>query len=281
MADAPVVNVEDDDPTAPPAPAPAAVVPPVAVAPATPPPDDDEAEPDQAEGLLAALRAARAKNKDLKTQAQRAAELERENAQMRPYADLVRNNPGLLQPRAPEAPAKPTTDPAAEKAARLYDFYKADGSLDVDRGRAHLDLQREIAAQVAQDQVKPLATSMYTTASQRNLDVLANTPAANGVKPDRALLDQLWRSVDPSMTADPNLALAIHAMAAGFSKHAPAAPAPPAGPPVVTEHAGSPPKGRTVSALEKGVAANKGWSEEKMQKLSEGYVKGRTTQLED
>lgn len=275
----PVINLEDDGPaleTALPEP------PPPVAAPPPVPEAEEEPIPDQVEGLISALRAERKEKKAFKERAEKVTQLEAELAQAKPYADFVRANPGLVQQRQEPAPVQAVEDPDAREAAELMDFYTADGKPDTARGARWLALQRKSARKEAQETVQPMHQAMAQAQSMRNFEMVANTPGVNGVKPDRSVLQAIWKRIAPSDTAVEGTAWGLHAIAVGFTKPGAAKVDPPPNAPLVSEPAGGNPKTKpTLSALEKKVAANKGYSEEKMAKLSEGHVAGRPFQLED
>ena len=89
---------------------------------------------------LAEVQRLREERRTLREQAAKAAEYEAKLRELEPYAQFVQNNRDLLIQRAapepaPVAPPPPEVDPDALEAARLMDFYRADGTTRATTGR--------------------------------------------------------------------------------------------------------------------------------------------------
>jgi hypothetical protein len=290
MSDEPLppgsINVEDDGP----APPPPAVDPPAEpVAPPEPvaatPEDLQQANGDpKTAGLLAALRAEREKSAALKDRAARAEEYEQTIRQQAPYVQFLQANPGLMQPKAPEPPpAPPQADPEAVEAAQLYDFYKPDGTLDIDRGKKHVEFVRRNAGHVTQEAVRPFQQMTRAQQSEANFQRALQTTAPNGQKPSEAALRSVWTQLGPESTADQQVAAVAWMTALGAEAMTQRKPvAPPALAPVVTEPSG----GRTttpaaLTPLEMKIAANRGVKPEQWAAHTSAFQPGREQVLED
>lgn len=281
------MNLEDDAPASPP---PAVVPPPADIPPAEPPVPATEQELQEAggdqktAGLLAALRAEREKSRTLTTRAAKADEYEQTLRTNQPYVDFLRANPNLMAPKQPEAPPPPASaDPDAVEAAQLMDFYKADGTLDVERGSKYLALQDRRSARVTDQAVKPFREQTTQERSQQNFNMALQIKDANGQTPTRDALTAVWKTLGPELTADPQVAATMAMLAHGATAMTRKnGPAPPATAPVITEPSG----GRTaatptMSAIEERIAANRGVTPQKWAEHTSGYQAGRPQQLED
>jgi hypothetical protein len=298
VSDEHLINVEDDTPEAPVASAAAGEPSPDPVAAGAPEPDGDldlnavdVKDERQAKGLIGEVSRLRATIRDLKTQAERAATLEHELNQARPYLDFVRTNPHLLQPRPaePDRPAAPDVDPDAVEAARLMDFYKADGSPDVERGARWLALQDKRSNRVAQTTIQPLQQASLQERAQANYTMLRNFKLADGKPLRQDIVDDLWRAAAKEQNglatlANPDSVRALALLAMGAQALTqPAQPAAPAQPPIVTEASGgraSLPAAR-LSAIEERTIAQKGLSAAKYHELTKGFQPGRSNVLEE
>lgn len=278
-----LINVEDDTPE-----------PPVAVVEPDPAPAPVEEHPAEVDAVevggqkyvpVSVLRAIREDAKALKERAGRVDALEAEVAQTRPYMQFLQQNPDLLKRPAPVPQAAPaaTVDPKLESLAKSLDLYTADGTLDLVRATTIKSLIDDSAQQVAQATVQPWQEQNAQAASTRNYHAMLNTSAPNGVKPDRNAFNALWSQLPASLTADASVAAMLQLMATGATvMQTKAQPAPPAAPPLVTESPGGNVSKRTaLSALEQGVARQRGISDAKMQELSVGFKPGRTNVLEE
>src|SRR6185295_11451838 len=134
MAD--VIDLETPDPVAPVAPEPVAPVVP------EPPPDPDEVGAVEIQGgkhvPLEALKAARAEAKQAKEAASKLPALEQELAQLRGSLQTYQQvSAQLQQQRPPATQTAPQTDPRLVQLARSLDYFKADGTPDLDRAATH------------------------------------------------------------------------------------------------------------------------------------------------
>src|SRR5687767_1574557 len=145
------------------------------VAPPVEPPKDDEPEVLEiptGEKLvpLSALETAREKTKTIRAElesvkaevgksAEKDAKIAELTSQLQSIAPMAQAYQAALeaQRNQPPPPQEPTPQQTAklQKVAQQLDFYKSDGSLDLSRAQAHLDLLREEAAEIAQQQVAP------------------------------------------------------------------------------------------------------------------------------
>lgn len=300
MSDEQNLILEDDTPEAVPDVSPAASVAPVAaaLAPAPPPAADEEIDPNAVDlkdearvrGLLAELSRQRGVVRDLKPKAERAAALEQEIAQARPYVDFLRSNPDLLKPRPTTPAADPQADPEAMAAAQLYDFYTPKGEPDLVKGAAHVRMVRQEAQRIAQQTIQPYAQQSAQEKSNFNYHAVLQMKDPQGRTPSPEAVTQIWRQIlsEPNglaITADQRAAAFLAMAAFGIDRmthKAPGDPVPRAGPVLETEASGGHPRSRpAMSATEERIAAQRGIKPEKWQELTKGFVAGRSTILED
>lgn len=296
MSEANALNVEDDAQTPPVAETPpAAPETPPETPPATPESDDidlnavDFKDEGRIKGLIGELSRKRAENRTLKAQAERATQLEAEAAANRPYVDFVRNNPQLLQPRQPEPekPTAPDADPDAVEAARLMDFYKADGSPDVERGGRWLALQDRRSGRVAQQAVQPWAQQTERERANANYVQLRTFATANNIRQE--IVDGIWQMAEREPNglrtlSNPDSVRALALLAMGANTLAtPKQPAPPAKEPLITESAGgrATTPAQRLSGLEERTLQQRGLTPAKYEELTKGFKPGQSNVLED
>src|SRR3990167_700014 len=236
---------------------------------------------------VAAVQDERAKRQAAET---RAPQLQAQAQQNEPILALLRNNPGLLQrPEPPPAPApNPTDDPDALEAARLMDFYTADGKPDAERGARYLALQDRRSGRVAQQAMGPLVQQSQLERANLNFQkaLAIKDPAGHPINPQN--LRAVWTQVqnEPNgvnILADPQAAAFVAAAAMGLqtlTTQPTVAPVLP--PPLVTEPSGGTVGRRqTVTELETRVAAERGRNVEQWAGLTKGHVAGRPNLVEE
>ena len=199
----------------------------------------------------------------------------------------IRRQVGLLrqaqpEPQPPEPPA--SEDPDAEEAARLMDFYKPDGSPDLERGARHLALLDRRAGKLAVDAVQPLRQQTAQDQSSINFQRALQVKDADGKTPSRESLQAVWRSMPPEYTADQRVAGILAATALGLdrmaNKSGPVIPQ--AAPPLVTEAAGGTPRNRpALTALDESIARDRGRTPTQWAEHQSNFRPGRPTVLED
>lgn len=209
--------------------------------------------------------------------------LEQQLAAQKPLIEFLNQHPVLTQPPAPTAPVGHTEDvEAQEVAAELY-FYKPDGSLDVERGRKHLDRIERRAEQIADKRIQPL----LQTSHQQQADVNFQRIAGNtkGLHPDA--LRAVFAQVPVEVSADPQNAALLGLVALGLQSAmgrgpAQAAPAQTPPPVVMTEPSGGTPVGRPpVTDFGRRMAADRGRSEKEWAANAKGFMPGRSSAVED
>ena len=283
-----VIDLETPEPIAP-----VAAEPVVPVVP-EPPPDPDEVGAVEIQGgkhvPLEALKAARAEAKQAKEAASKLPALEQELAQLRGSLQTYQQvSAQLQQQRPPATPATPQTDPRLVQLARSLDYFKADGTPDLDRAATHRELVREEARQMAQEMVGPLQQQNHLTASQANFHQAVSMVPENIRAKVTPQLQQFWQTLPANMTADPRVAAAMPALAIGLDymqgggSKLPPQPPPNAHPPLVTEGLGSVPRraGPSLTEAEQAVIRSRGMSEKTYLEHTKGFVKGRTNTLEE
>lgn len=249
---------------------PVAPLEPVEAAP-EPEPDDSVLEPGDADnaiptpdgerlvpiGALAGARKQareiRAELANLKPQAERAQALESELAQaqakVQAYEDLIRQH-AAAQPQA--QPSAPTEDEGElREIATTLDFYKTDGTLDLDRARKLSAITEKKAEKIANQRLEAEVGPMKATATQSRSNYMLERAIAtevNGQKADPTVLKTLWQRLDPSVTSTEEGAkwVFMSALGASLASAKPSAAtrtatgqfAPKADPPIFTERAG-------------------------------------------
>lgn len=293
----PVVSLEDDDHPAPVEPPPPASVaaPPAEPVPAGDPEDIDPNDADllkdekRVRGLIAELSRKRTEVRDLKPQAERAAQLEAEVAQNRPYVEFLKANPALLQPKpAPvETPPDPAADPDAVAAAQLYDFYTPEGKPDAVKGARHLQMVRQEAQRITQQAVQPWQQASAQEKSNQNFHAVLQMKDPEGHSPSPEAVTAVWKQVlsEPNglaITSDQRSAAFLAMAALGIDRMTKKPGVKPPPPALETEPSGGTPRTRpSLSGLEERVAADRGRTPAQWAKLTEGHQAGRASVLED
>ncbi len=287
------MNLEDDGPAPEPVAAAPEPTPEPAPVEAAPPAEDDVPAVDvggQRMVPLAEVQRLREERRALREQAAKAAEYEAKLRELEPYAQFVQNNRDLLIQRqvAPEPvkPAEPDVDPDALEAARLMDFYRADGTPDVERGARWLSLQEKRAERIAQQRLAPVLEQRQQEQAARNIQTVMQIKAPDGLTPSQEAAQAIFSAIGPELAADPRVAQLMGLMALGAEamRRQPAKPtvAPPSTAPVVSETSGGNPRTRPVlSALEERIARERGISASKWAENVANYQPGRPAVLED
>lgn len=150
------------------------------------------------------------------------------------------------QPQQPPQP-DPRERAELEAIAKDYDLYQQDGSLDVARAQRIIARERRIAAEAAQQHVAPLAQQTVQEQARMNLmraKATTKLPDGRDVHVDADVLEDIWRRLDPTLTATKEGAQWAFMTAVGASilTGAPTKPAQtltePPTPPLYTEKAG-------------------------------------------
>jgi hypothetical protein len=200
-------------------------------------------------GLREKLKAEKADKATLSQKAARADELEQ---QLRDADSLVERARRIVeaeqrQPQAPPQPQGPTAAETGEleEIARDFDFYKADGSLDLTKAQRHQTRTRAEAQKIAQQVAQPLVQSQIQQQAAHNIARAKNTVLPSGEKVDAAAFDGLVQRLLQHPNGLESLANVENVkqlviFAAGqkaLTKPQAAAPEPP-GPALFTERAG-------------------------------------------
>lgn len=241
---------------------------------------------------LSALRAVRGQLKELRPQAQRVADLEREIAESRPYVEFLRNNPQVLHPAPAPAPSPlpSAEDTHADTYARRFDLYTAEGKPDLVRAKAILDDTRSLARQEAEKVLQPVQERTDMAQAAANLQWLTGLTDATGQKVNPQIVDEVIRSVTGGMPKAQALRVLADAKVMGviadtvFGRQSrtqakPAAVAAPGSIPLVSEPSG----GGTVTMTdsERRHAKAIGRSEKDWQAASARFKPGQSNALED
>ena len=153
---------------------------------------------------LSAVTKLRAELKTVKGQAGKVAELEQKlketEGNLQAAAPYIHAARAMLQaqqqPQQPAQPEGPTPEETAalEEIARDFDFYKADGSLDLAKAERHQKRTRAEAERIAQAQMQPLVEQNLHSRYQALLGKAMNTEI-NGVKADPEILKQEFNHI--------------------------------------------------------------------------------------
>lgn len=280
------MDLESETPPEPVA-APAAPEPP---APPAEPPDPDESQAIEFQGgkmvPLDALKAARQEAKDLKARAGENDQLRQQVAHLQgtlqTYQQVQQQIASAQQQQAPQQPA--VSDPELVELARSLDYYKGDGTPDLDRAAKFSAIIDKKAESKARQMVQPIQDQSAQEASLRNFQAALQEKAPNGMAIDQMLLKTFWQGLPPNMTADPRVARVVASMVLGEQLRATVPqPPPPLHPPLVTEPVGgSPPQRRApISEAERKVLEHRGMTDTTYAAHTKDFRTGRLNTLED
>jgi hypothetical protein len=193
----------------------------------------------------------------------------------------------MAQPVQQPPQAQPVEDTRElEEIARDFDFYKSDGTPDLDKSRRHQARTIATAEKIAQQTTAPLVQDRVTQAATYNYQRALNTThpvTGQKVDPDvlAALVGQIQRQPNGLETlANPEsmkhlwlnaFALSSFRQPAQAQAQPAAVVTPPVAPPVMTERAGgriSDP--RDLSTMEKKAAKEAGLTEKEYHELAKG-----------
>jgi hypothetical protein len=119
--------------------------------------------------------------------------------QWKPYVEAY--NAAIQQQQHQPAPAPAEDTKELEEVARDYDFYKQDGTLDLDKARRHNARVEKQAAKIAEAKVRPYADQTVADRAHTMRERAKNTVFASGEKADPAVVDMVWQQLDPAITA--------------------------------------------------------------------------------
>lgn len=190
------------------------------------------------------------------------------------------------QPQAPQQPAGPTAEDTAEleAIARDFDFYKADGALDLEKAGRVQARETRRAAQIAQQQMQPLVTNSLQERAMHNLArAKATLHPHTKTGADPKILDQLVSRIAAqpnglATLADPDSMKQLWLNAYALSTFNPQTSAPqaqaaaPQAPPLVTEPSGgfNPAVMKPLSDREKRAARDAGMTDKEYMDIAKG-----------
>lgn len=131
-------------------------------------------------------------------------------AELRPYADFLKQNPHLLQQPPPPSEEEQIPDEQAATYARRYELFDAQtGQPDIKRAKAIIADQRresaEIAQQAAQQAIAPLQAQTAEQATRDNfLQAIQFVQGDDIVTPE--LVAQQFAELGPNLTQHPQVA---------------------------------------------------------------------------
>ena len=207
----------------------------------------------------------------LKAKAAESDQLKADLAQLQPYIEHLKTH-GLPKKEEPPEIAK-VSDQEAEKYARDYELYTATG-LDMGKAKRIIANQREetrkIAAEAAQEAIKPLATSSATQQSRQNFVWAAQEAQKRGVQPETVA--QLWGALPPELTQHAEVAQLLLRASLGEAMFSGKMTTPPAHEPVFSEPPGGA-RGQSyqISDVEKRMALTTGLTEKDWTDRAKGY----------
>ncbi len=268
--------------------------------PSAPPVIETAADPDEADAVelpagkhvpLAALKAQREENRGLKAQLAQAQPVMQWAHQHKPVVDFIQSHPELLSPRPEPAPPPAGADPQLTELARALDYYKADGTPDLDRAARFNSIIDTRAEQKARAMVAPVAGTLLNQQSERNWQSAVSEKLPGGHPINVHLLADAWRAVagypnGAQILADPRAVKVIvntvkmEQMESGgaFPLSHPAAPG---RPPVATEGQGAPPRSRVVMTDTERAIVGGRMDDKKYSELTKDFKPGRPNVLED
>lgn len=237
---------------------------------------------------LSVVKELRDKVRTLTEKADKADQLEAWQRENEPALRFLQNNRDLLVQRVAPDPTpapEPQADPDAREAALLMDFYKPDGTPDVEKGARWLALQDRRSGRLADERVQPILARTQQEQANVNYHMARNIKDANGEMPSDESLRAVWQSMPPELTSNQQVAGMLAALALGMDRmRAPRknVVAPQTTAPLVSESAGGNPRTRPqMSAIEERIARERGVSATKWAENTAGYQPGRATALED
>ena len=245
---------------------------------------------------LSAVTTARDKAKEAREQAKAAQEqldrLRGEYDAAKPYIEAAKAVLQQPQQQAPQPPAGPSPEQTAEleEVARDLEFYKTDGSLDLDRAGRHQQRILKAAAAMAQQQVAPLQQREALSRAQSVLNEAKNLKdPSTGEQADPNILIGLWNKVAAQpggleTLTNPEAAMFIWGQAMNLTRWGKAqgpkviatqgVSTAPLAPPVFVEASGGGSQQPTLSAMERRAAKDLGMTEAEYLKAAEKAPRG-------
>lgn len=270
----------------------------VVAAPVEEPIVETPADPDEADAIelpqgkmvpLPALKAAREELKHAKAQLQASSADVQYAQQNRGLLDFIKQHPEVLAPRQAPVHAPAAADPQLVELARALDYYKTDGSPDLDRAAKFSAIIDSTAEKKARAMVEPVAGTLLHQQSQRNWESAVQEKLPNGQPIDVKLLTSAWTDVlqypnAAHILADPKAVKVIintvkmQQLESGVLPQQPAAPGQA---PVRTEAIGHAPRTKVViSEAERAIVGGR-MTDQKYTELTKDFKPGRPNVLED
>ncbi len=134
--------------------------------------------------------------------------------QWQPYVQAY--NAALNAQPQQQAPTEDTTE--LEEIAKDFDFYKADGTLDLDKARRMQSRETKRAEKIADSRVAPIIQQSTGQQSRTNRERAKNTVFPSGEKADPEMVDLVFNQLDPSITATEQGAKFAALQALGMSR---------------------------------------------------------------
>lgn len=219
----------------------------------------------------------------LKAQAEKAAKLEADLATLQPHLEYIKANPDLLKKQEPPEIQK-ISDDEAERFARDYELYSAQG-LDLGKAKrmiaANRAEARRVAAEAAQEAIKPIVATTAQQQSRQNFAWAAHEARSRGVDPQAVA--QVWAQIPPELSQYPEVAqLLLRASIGDAALSGKAMPRAPQQEPIFTEGPGGNRQGPyQMSELEKRIAHVAGVKEDAWTAKAKEYQPDAVNSLED
>lgn len=229
---------------------------------------------------------------DLQPQVERMAQVEQQIAEIRPYAEFIKQNPEILEHAAngtkPSRTAEqPVEDIEARDTAEDLGLYTADNKLDIARARRILDRATSNAEKKLQKEIEPLRRQTVEGQAAAMKQRLYSLKAQDGVTPiaTRESLDEMSKVLPADLLAQPNVAFFVALAAAGFDKFNGRAPkaAQRAEEPEYDEPLHTEAPGRRGSGLNpelQKLGQRMGVTEAQLKDINQKYVPGKALALE-
>lgn len=265
------------------------------------PPAEASIDPDEAEAVelpagkhvpLSALKSAREELKATKAALQAAQGDVQFAQQNRPVLTFLQQHPEILRPQqAPAATPATGPDPQLTELARALDYYKTDGTPDLDRAAKFNTILNARAMEQARAMVDPIAGSILHEKSEQNWRAAVSEKLPNGQAIDVSLLTSAWQDVlrypnAGQILADPRavkvIVNTVKMQQLESGGQLPAQPAAPNQPPVRTEPQGAQPRGprNVMTDAEKAIVGSR-MDDKKYHEYTKDFRPGRPNILED
>jgi len=142
--------------------------------------------------------------------------------QAKPIIETLKQRPDLValakNPPPVKEPDGPLTKEEAEQYAKVLDLYTADGKLDIDRAQTAAKLNASLSQRQAAQAVAPFQQREAQQQSEyHRRQILGFKDPQGNALVDPEALNAVWRMVDPSESAKPEVATTLYRLAMGLA----------------------------------------------------------------